>query len=75
MKSKGKSHQKIEYRDKDGLKINSGKITTFSYLSLFSENRVTKIRSDYKNQIEYLPNGLLHTCCIVNIGKNLEGRK
>ena len=55
MKSKGKESPKIEYRDKDGLKINSGKITTFSYLSLVSENRVTKIRSDYKEQIEYLP--------------------
>ena len=55
MKSKGKDSSTIEYRDKDGSKINSGKITTFSYLSLVSENRVTKIKFNNKEQIKYLP--------------------
>ena len=43
MKSKGKESQKIKYISKNGLKINSGKVTTFSNLSLVSENRITKI--------------------------------
>tara|TARA_A100000164_G_C21887979_1_gene763797 strand:- start:618 stop:1652 length:1035 start_codon:yes stop_codon:yes gene_type:complete len=55
MKSKGKESQKIKYTSKNGLKINSGKVTTFSNLSLVSENRITKINFKNKNQIQYLP--------------------
>lgn len=55
MKSKGKDSQKIEYKDKNGFKINSGKITTFSYLSLVSENRITKISSTDRKNLKILP--------------------
>ena len=40
---------------KNGFKINSGKITTFSYLSLVSENRITKISSTDRKNLKILP--------------------
>jgi S-(hydroxymethyl)glutathione dehydrogenase/alcohol dehydrogenase len=55
MKAKGQECSKIIYTGKNGLKINSGKITTFSNLSIVSENRITKINKKEKFQLKYLP--------------------
>lgn len=54
MKAKGLESKNINYLSKDGVKINSGKVTTFSNLSLVSENRLTKVEKN-SFPLKYLP--------------------
>ena len=54
MKAKGLECKKIEYLSSDGIKINSGKVTTFSNYTLVSENRLTKIKKNLF-PLKYLP--------------------
>ena len=54
MKAKGLECEKIKYLSSDGVKINSGKVTTFSNYTLVSENRLTKIRKNLF-PLKYLP--------------------
>ena len=54
MKAKGLESKNINYLSKNGVKINSGKVTTFSNLSLVSENRLTKVKKNLF-PLKYLP--------------------
>ena len=63
MKSSGSDCRKIHYKSERGLSINSGKITTFSYFTLVSQNRVTKIPKN-----KYSPKILPLMGCSISVG-------
>ena len=71
MPSNGINSKTPIYFDENKKRINAGYVTTFNEYAIVSENRLTKIKKQKKNYLDYLLLGCTSSTAIGSVNKNL----